>query len=79
MKEFLEFVIRRLVEHPDEVVVVQGEDGDFMFFKIAVRKSDAQRVVGRNEHTLNAIRSLLEAAAERQGKKVAVELETELI
>ncbi len=77
MSEFIEFVIRQLVEFPDEVLVTQGVDGKIVWFKIDVRKSDIGRVIGKNGHTIHAIRNILEAAASRHGQRVVVEVNEE--
>ena len=74
MREFLEFVIRKLVEHPEDVIVTQGEDGDYVFFLLTMRPGDVGKVIGRNGHTINAIRNVLAAVAQRSGKKVAVDI-----
>lgn len=74
MRQFLEFVLGRLVDHPDELVVTQGEDGAFIFFKISAHPDDIGRVVGKGGSTISAIRSLMEAAAIGTGRKVAVEV-----
>ncbi len=74
MKEFLEFVLRELVEFPEEVVVSQGEDGDFLFFKISLNRADIGKVVGKSGHTIGAIRNLMNAAASRHQRKVVVEI-----
>jgi predicted RNA-binding protein YlqC (UPF0109 family) len=74
LKEFLEFVLRNLVEFPDEVIVTQGEDGAFTFFKVSLNKSDVGRVVGKSGHTIAAIRNLLSTSAARHNRKVSVEI-----
>ncbi len=74
MKEFLEFVLKRLVDYPDELVITQGEDGEFIFFKISTHPNDIGRVVGKSGSTISAIRSLLEAVVANSGRKVAVEI-----
>jgi uncharacterized protein len=74
VREFLEFVIRGLVDYPDDVIVTQGEDGEYLFFLLTMRPGDVGKVIGRNGHTINAIRSVLAAVAAKSGKKVAVDI-----
>lgn len=74
MREFLEFILRRLVEYPDDVIITQGQDGDCTFFLLSMRPGDVGKVIGRSGHTINAIRGVLAAVAERQGKRVAVDI-----
>ena len=62
METFLEFVITRLVEAPEEVLVTKVEQGRKLIFKVEMRKSDVGKVIGRNGHTITAVRNLLNAA-----------------
>lgn len=75
MLEFLEYVLRRLVEYPDEVLITPVEKGENqLLFRVQLRPSDVGKVIGRSGNTIKAIRSLLHAAAARQEKKVDVEI-----
>lgn len=74
MREFLEFVLARLAAHPEEIVVTQGEDGVYTFFKISAHPEDVGRFVGKGGSTIAAIRAVMEAAAASAGRKVAVEI-----
>ena len=74
METFLEFVIRQLVEAPEEVLVTKVEQGRKLVFKVEMRKSDVGRVIGRNGHTITAVRNLLSAAAQRSGQQVFLQI-----
>ncbi len=74
MEEFLRFVIGQLVEFPDEVVLSKTESSDKVIFHLATRKSDVPRVIGKGGHTIQAIRTLLNAAAHRRGLKASLEI-----
>jgi predicted RNA-binding protein YlqC (UPF0109 family) len=74
VESFLEFVIRQLVEAPDEVLVTKVEQGRKLIFKVEMRKSDVGRVIGRNGHTITAMRNLLTAAAARTGHQVFLQI-----
>lgn len=74
MENFLEFVIRQLVEAPDEVLVTKIEQGARLIFKVEVRRTDVGKVVGRSGHTIMAIRNLLAAAAARTGHEVSLQI-----
>lgn len=70
MEEFLNFVLRRLAGHPDEVFLshaaVDGKD----IYTVQARKSDLPRLIGKRGQTVHAIRSLLNAATAKHGGKV---------
>lgn len=74
MQEFLEFVLRQLVEFPDEILLAKQEQPRKVAFKLRLRKSDIGKVVGKHGQTLTAIRNLLNAAASRHGQRVFVDI-----
>jgi uncharacterized protein len=74
VESFLEYVIRQLVEAPEEVLVSKIEQGRKLIFKVEMRKADVGKVIGRNGHTITAMRSLLNAAASRSGQSVVLQI-----
>jgi predicted RNA-binding protein YlqC (UPF0109 family) len=74
MKEFLEFVIRQLVEYPDEMMLTEIPGGKTMIFKLQLRQSDVGRIIGRNGQTIHAIRALLNSSASRHGQRATLEI-----
>jgi len=74
MKEFLELVIRQLVEFPDEVMISEIPSGKMTIFKLQLRQSDVGRIIGRNGQTIHAIRALLNSSASRHGQRASLEI-----
>jgi uncharacterized protein len=74
MREFLEFVIRQLVEFPDDTVLTEIPSGRMTTFRLRLRQSDVGRVVGRNGQTIHAIRALLASSAARHGQRAMLEI-----
>ena len=74
VKEFLEFVIRQLVEFPDEMMLTEIPGGKTTIFKLQLRQSDVGRVIGRNGQTIQAIRALLASSAARHGQRATLEI-----
>lgn len=74
MRYFLELVLGRLVTHPDEIDVEETGDDRGSLFRIRVNPEDLGRIIGRNGRTIEAIRSLLNAAS-RDGRRIFVEVE----
>ncbi|HMJ06390.1 MAG TPA: KH domain-containing protein [Chthoniobacterales bacterium] len=74
MKPFLEFVIRYLVEFPDEVLISEIPNGNVTVFRLAMRQTDVGRIIGRNGQTIQAIRALLASSAARHGQRATLEI-----
>ncbi len=74
MKEFLEFVIRQLVEFPDEVMISEIPSGKMTIFKLQLRQNDVGRIIGRNGQTIHAIRALLASSAARHAQRASLEI-----
>ena len=74
MKELLLYIARNLVEHPDEVTVTERvEDGETVL-ELRVADGDMGKVIGRQGRIVKQIRILMKAVAQKQGKKVSVEI-----
>ncbi len=74
MKELVEFVVKSLVDHPEEVSVYEINDRQSIVLELSVAASDMGRVIGKSGRVINAIRSLLQVAAAKQGQHVTLEL-----
>ena len=74
MREFLEFIIRQLVEYPDEMMLTEIPSGKTTMFRLQLRQSDVGRVIGRNGQTIHAIRALLVSSAARHGQRATLEI-----
>ena len=74
MKAFVEYVVKALVDHPEEVVVTEVETERAVIFELRMNQTDIGKVIGKSGRTINAIRSLLTSAAAKQGKRVMVEI-----
>ena len=74
MQSFLEFVVKGLVKHPDEVTVTPVEKNGLTIYELRLNPSDVGRVIGRQGMTINAIRSLLTAGSARKGMRCTLEI-----
>jgi len=74
MQAFLEYVVRGLVQHPDEVTVTPVEREGSTVFELRLNAGDVGRVIGRQGVMINAIRSLLLAGSARRGIRCSLEL-----
>ena len=74
MKEFLEFITKHNVDHPEAIVLEHEMLEDRIVFRLTVDGADVGKVIGRNGKTATALRTLLTAVAARQGKRAILEI-----
>ncbi len=74
MKEFIEFIIKHLVDKPDEVQVNEIAGERTVVFELRVGEGDMGKVIGRRGQTVRSLRILLTAAAAKQGKRCVLEI-----
>ncbi len=74
MKELLTYIVQNLVEKSDEVSVTEREAGGETVFEVRVARGDMGKVIGRQGRVVKEIRTLMKAVAQREGKKVSVEI-----
>ena len=74
MKDLVTYIVKSLVDNPDEVSVSETEERGETVLELSVAGSDMGRIIGRKGRVINAVRSLLQVAAAKQGSRVALEL-----
>ena len=74
MKEFLEFAVGELIDHPEEIVLREEDRGGTCNYLLELPRSEVGKVIGKQGHTIRALRNLLAATASRQGKRVSLEI-----
>ncbi len=74
MKEFIEYIVKNLVDNPDEVSVVEIEGSRTTVYELRVGQGDLGKVIGKEGKTARSIRTILSAAAARQGKRAVLEI-----
>ena len=75
MKELVEVMAKALVEHPEEVTVTETEKNGETILELKVAPSDMGKVIGKQGRIAKAIRSVVQAAASKEEKKVVVEIQ----
>jgi predicted RNA-binding protein YlqC (UPF0109 family) len=74
MQAFLEYVVKGLVDKPDQVTITPIERNGLTVYELRLDPDDVGRIIGRQGVTINAIRSLLLAGSARKGMRCAVEI-----
>lgn len=73
--EFLEFVVKSIVDHPDEVEVDRRVDERGVLLTLKVNPQDVRYVVGRAGSTIQALRGLLRIVGIRNNARVNLKVE----
>jgi predicted RNA-binding protein YlqC (UPF0109 family) len=76
VKELVEYLVKSLAEHPDEVLLSMDENEDNVSLELRISPEDFGRIIGKNGNTINAIRTVLQAAASSQKKRAKLEVLT---
>ncbi len=74
MKEFIEFIIKNLVDKPGEVQINEIAGERTVVFELRVGEGDMGKVIGRGGQTVRSLRTLIAAAAAKQGKRSVLEI-----
>ncbi len=78
MEEIVEYIVKNLVENPDEVKVSSHEDGDIVVIDVIVSDSELGKVIGKNGRIAQSIRAIVRSVATKTGKKYAVKIGSEI-
>jgi len=74
-KDFLEFLIKAIVDNPDDVVVERKIDEMGVLLTLRVNQQDMGQVVGRQGSTAKSIRSLLRIVGIKNNARVNLKIE----
>lgn len=74
MQAFLEFVVKGLIQHPDQLTITPVERNGMTVYELRLNPEDVGRVIGRQGVTINAIRSLLTAGSAKKGLRCTVDI-----
>lgn len=75
MKDLLTYIVKGLVDNPDDVMILEVErDADNLLLEVHVAPTDMGKVIGKQGRIAKAIRTVIKAAATTQKKKVTVDI-----
>ena len=74
MKELVEVITKALVDHPEEVVVTEREEGRKTKIELHVAPSDMGKVIGKQGRIAKAIRTVVKAASSKEDDFVDVDI-----
>ncbi|KPK70264.1 RNA-binding protein [candidate division WOR_3 bacterium SM23_60] len=74
MKELIEYIVKALVDNPDKVGVTEIAGEKSIIYELRVGEGDLGKVIGKEGRTAKAIRTIITAAAMKQGKRTVLEI-----
>lgn len=74
LSELVAYIVKSLVDHPEQVAISETQDGDAVTIEVTVAGTDAGRVIGRSGRVINAIRTVVYASAAAQGRTITLEV-----
>ncbi|OGJ51886.1 hypothetical protein A2335_04840 [Candidatus Peregrinibacteria bacterium RIFOXYB2_FULL_32_7] len=73
--QFIEFIIKNIVDEPDKVVITRQTDDMGILIILKVAKNDMSKIIGKNGQTVKAIRILLHIIGSKEQNRVNLKIE----
>lgn len=74
MKELIDYIVKSLVDHPEEVSISEIEGNQTSVLELKVAKDDLGKVIGKQGRTARAMRTILSAASAKAKKRTVLEI-----
>jgi hypothetical protein len=74
-QEFLEFVVKSIVSHPDDVNVTRTVDERGVLLNLKVNPEDMGQIIGRQGSTARAIRAILRVIGVKNNARINLKIE----
>lgn len=75
MREFIEYLIKQITSKSEEVEIIESNEEGVLLYKIHVSKEDMGTVIGKEGHTIKALRDLVRAKAIKDNVRVRLLVE----
>lgn len=76
MKDFLDYLVKSIVDKPEAVSVTEANDGQgFVTLNLTVDQTDMGKIIGKNGRVIKAVRDLVHILAVKENLRVNVTLE----
>ncbi|MCJ7656758.1 MAG: KH domain-containing protein [Candidatus Atribacteria bacterium] len=74
MRELIELIIKGIVDNPDKVEINEIIGEKSSIFEVRVDPNDIGKVIGRQGRNIKSIRTIVNAAAQKDDKRVVLEI-----
>jgi len=74
VRELILYIARGLLDQPEKVEVTEIENDQTVILELKVDPADLGKIIGRQGRTAKALRTVVNAAALKAGKRVVLEI-----
>ncbi|UCG92784.1 MAG: KH domain-containing protein [candidate division WOR-3 bacterium] len=74
LRELIEYIVKALVDNPEKVEVKEIAGEKSVIYELKVGEGDLGKVIGKEGRTAKAVRTIISAAAMKQGKRTVLEI-----
>ena len=74
MKELVEFMVKALVDNPDQLEVSEIAGSDTLVIELKPAREDIGKIIGKKGRNVQAMRTILNSAAGKLRKRVVLEI-----
>jgi len=74
LRELIELIVKGIVDNPDKVEINEIIGEKSSIFEVKVDPSDIGKVIGRQGRNIKSIRTILNAAAQKDDKRIVLEI-----
>ncbi len=73
-RDFVEYIVKQIVENPDAVVVTRSVDDMGVLITLTVHKDDMGKIIGKSGQTAKSLRVLLRMVGSRSNERVNLKI-----
>lgn len=74
IKELVTYVTTHLIDKPENMVITEVSTDQTLVIKLRVDAEDRGKIIGKEGKMARAIRTLVHAAASKEGKRIILEI-----
>lgn len=74
MNTLLEYLVKALVDEPEQVIITEVPTEETTTFEVRVSPNDLGKVIGKQGRIANALRTVVKSVAMKDKRKVYVEI-----
>ena len=75
MEELISYIAQNLVDHPEDVKIVTKEENGEVTLELSVHPDDMGKIIGKQGRMAKAIRTIVKAAAVKDGRQIRYNVE----